>query len=44
MEGAIDSIRNREVDSIKQHEQVRAMYSWKDVAIRTEKVFSKNLF
>ena len=39
IEKAIRKIKNNETDPIKFHNRVKAMYSWDDVAIRTERVY-----
>lgn len=40
---AIHKIRQREVDGLRFHEEIKRMYSWSDVAERTEKVYEKML-
>ena len=35
---AIIKVINNEIDPLDTHDQVKIMYSWNDIAIRTEKV------
>lgn len=43
VDSAIIKIQKNEIDPIKQHEKVSTMYSWEDVAKRTELVYEKVL-
>src|SRR5437660_12021495 len=36
---AIDSLAERKPDALHFHEQIKNMYSWNDIAARTEKVY-----